>query len=88
MTPLADWAIDIAHKKAAIPGSGDDALCLTYTYDLAKYLSAWLASGEKWEETTYLYGDKLTWNKFLKEAEAATGKSLDYDSRFTSTCAC
>lgn len=76
MAPHPDWAVDIAHKKAALPGSGDDAVCFTYTYDMARYLSSWLASGEKWEETTYLYGEKTTWNDFVKEAEAITGKHL------------
>lgn len=75
MTPSGDFAIDIAHKKAAIPGDGNQVMCFTYTYDVGKYLSAWLELTDKWEETTYIYGERTTWNGFLKEAEAITGKS-------------
>lgn len=73
MSPMADFAIDIAHKKAAIPGSGDQLMTFTYTYDVARWAAAWLASGDKWDESTFIFGDKLSWNDFLKLAEEATG---------------
>lgn len=75
MQPLPAWVVDVAHKKAAIPGSGNETICMTYTYDLARYLSAFLADTEnKWEETTYFVGDRTTWNDFVKAAEALSGK--------------
>lgn len=75
MAPIPDLAVDIVHKKAAIPGTGDETVCMTYTYDLARYLSAFLADTEsKWEETTYFVGDRITLNEFVKTAERVTGE--------------
>lgn len=73
MTPLGDFAVDIGHKKAGIPGDGNQVMSFTYTYDVAKYLSVWLESTEKWEESTFIYGDRITWNDFVKAAEEITG---------------
>lgn len=72
MTP-AIFAIDIANKAAGIPGNGEDIISFTYTKDVAKYVVAALGL-DKWEEVTYVSGDKATWNEFLKIAEEARGK--------------
>lgn len=81
MAPIPDLAVDIAHKKAAIPGTGDETVCMTYTYDLARYLSAFLADTEsKWEETTYFVGDRITLNAFVKTAESVTGEFFFFSS--------
>lgn len=77
MAPIPDLAVDIAHKKAAIPGTGEEMVCMTYTFDVARYLAAFLADTEsKWEETTYFFGDRITLNAFVKTAETATGESM------------
>ncbi|KAL9564432.1 hypothetical protein ACKAV7_011623 [Fusarium commune] len=34
------WAIDIVHKKAGIPGTGNEPMTLTYTFDVAKFVVA------------------------------------------------
>ncbi|KAF4459237.1 C6 zink-finger PRO1A [Fusarium albosuccineum] len=59
--PPLSLAIDIANKKAAIPGTGNEPIAFTYSY---------------------CYGEKSTWNGFLKVAEQVTGASFDttYDS--------
>ncbi|KAL7941064.1 hypothetical protein V8C42DRAFT_361477 [Trichoderma barbatum] len=77
----ARFVLDIESKSAGIPGTGDDAISLTYTFDLAKFIVASLSLPE-WEEITYCYGDKTTWNKFLKLAEEARGSKFEvtYDS--------
>lgn len=75
MAPIPDLAVDIANHKAAIPGTGNETICMTYTYDVARYLSAFLADTEsKWQETTYFAGDRTTLNAFVKEAESVTGE--------------
>ncbi|KAG4282048.1 hypothetical protein FPRO06_10951 [Fusarium proliferatum] len=43
------WAIDIAHKKAGIPGTGNEPMTFTYTFDVAKFVVAALDL-PKWEQ--------------------------------------
>lgn len=69
------WAIDIANKKAGIPGTGNEPMTFTYTFDVAKFVVTALDL-PKWEQLMYCYGEKTTWNKVLKQAEVATGKTL------------
>jgi hypothetical protein len=66
------FAIDMTHKMAAIPGSGDDIISFTYTKDLAKFVLASLDL-PKWEEATSCYGDQMTLHEFVKIAEEVTG---------------
>ncbi|KAF5227405.1 hypothetical protein FANTH_14778 [Fusarium anthophilum] len=79
MTPL-DFVVDMANKTAAIPGTGDEPMTFTYTYDLAKFFVAALDL-QKWDEETFCYSDKTTWNEFLKLAEESRGEkfSIVYD---------
>ncbi|KAH7252549.1 hypothetical protein BKA59DRAFT_164336 [Fusarium tricinctum] len=73
--------VDIAHRTAAIPGSGDVPVAFTYSRDVAQYVSAFLDL-EKWEQSTFIIGDKVTFHELVKIAEAATGDkfSVTYDS--------
>ncbi|EED13624.1 conserved hypothetical protein [Talaromyces stipitatus ATCC 10500] len=70
--PTITFAVDIASREAAIPGTGNEPIALTYSSDVAKFASAFL-SLPKWEEITYCYGEKTTWNEFIKAAEDITG---------------
>lgn len=79
MTRVA-WAVDVASKKAGIPVTGDEPMTFTYTFDVAKFAVAALDL-PKWDELTYCYGDKLTWNEFLGLAEEARGKVMPGSSR-------
>ncbi len=79
--PTITFAVDIASKKAALPGTGNETIALTYSFDVAKFVSPFL-NLPKWEEVTYCYGEKTTWNKFVKVAEEVTGMNP------TSGCAC
>lgn len=67
------FVVDIANKVAAIPGTGNDIVSFTYTFDVAKFVVK-LLDLPKWEETTYVYGDKATLNELVKIAEEARGK--------------
>lgn len=78
MSPIPDMAVDIVHRKAGIPGTGDETVCMTYTYDVARYLAAFLAdTGATWAETTYFVGDRVTWNGVVKKAEEILGECHD-----------
>lgn len=64
--------IDIQAKKAGIPGSGAVPVVFTYSADVARFTAASLTL-EKWEKDSYIIGDKLSWNEFLKLAEEVRG---------------
>ncbi|KAL6872128.1 NAD(P)-binding protein [Trichoderma novae-zelandiae] len=75
------FVVDVPNKAAGIPGTGNEVLAFTYTQDVAKFTVASL-SLPKWEEVTYIYGEKSTFNKLLALAEEARGAKFDvkYDS--------
>jgi nucleoside-diphosphate-sugar epimerase len=77
--PPLSFAIDVANKKAAIPGTGNEPIAFTYTYDVAKFVAAFLEE-PKWDELTFCYGEKTTWNEFVKVAEEVTGEPSTHSS--------
>ncbi|KAJ4102383.1 hypothetical protein NW760_010218 [Fusarium oxysporum] len=80
LTPFT-FAVDIANKAAAIPGTGNDIVYFPYTFDVAKFVVALLGLSD-WDETTYCYGDKATWNEILQLAEESRGSkfTVSYDA--------
>jgi len=70
--PLVYW-IDMENNAAAIPGTGDVPAVFTHTTDLAKFVAASLDL-PKWEPDYFVYGDRLTWNEFVRLAEEAKGR--------------
>ncbi|KAL6887106.1 hypothetical protein GGI43DRAFT_267301 [Trichoderma evansii] len=70
------FVLDIPNKMAAIPGTGNELISFTYTRDVAEF-TVKLLDLPKWEEETFCYGDKVTWNEFLKLAEEATGSKFN-----------
>ncbi|KAL2825263.1 hypothetical protein BJY01DRAFT_256292 [Aspergillus pseudoustus] len=75
------FAIDIANKVAAIPGTGDVPVTFTYTFDLAQFVVASLDL-DLWEEESRVVGDEVTWNQFVRLAEEVAGSKFTthYDS--------
>lgn len=75
------FGIDISSGAAAIPGDGNNVICMTYTYDMATYLVKVLDLDE-WPEFTVIVGDEVTYNQVLGMAEEFTGKKfkVTYDS--------
>jgi len=67
------FGIDIATGVAALPGDGNDAICMTYTYDLANYMVKLLELDE-WPELSVFVGDEVTYNEILAIAEEIWGK--------------
>ncbi|KAI0126962.1 hypothetical protein BJ170DRAFT_425144 [Xylariales sp. AK1849] len=80
LTPTT-MILDVAAAKAAIPGSGDVPGAFTYSQDVGKFVAA-LLTLPKWEKESYVIGEKLTWNEFVKLAENVRGTKFDvtYDS--------
>ena len=76
MSPMTD-VVDIKHNVAAIPGFGDMPIIFTLTADIAKFAAASL-SLEKWDPISYIIGDRVTWNEFVRLAEAAKGRITSY----------
>ncbi|RMJ19900.1 hypothetical protein CDV36_000427 [Fusarium kuroshium] len=64
--------IDIANAVAAIPGTGDEPVAFSYSIDVARVVARLLEISE-WQETTYIIGDKLSWNRLLELAQEARG---------------
>lgn len=76
LSPLVIF-VDIAHRTAAVPGTGGDELInLTYTKDLAKFVVASL-SLKKWDQVMSVYSDQLSINQIIQLAEEATGKKTN-----------
>ena len=65
--------IDIAARKAAIPGSGNDLVTWTYTKDVARYVLELVRSEDPWPAETLIEGDKASLNEVLAIAEQARG---------------
>ncbi|KAF4762481.1 hypothetical protein HAV15_007231 [Penicillium sp. str.  len=69
------FGIDISSGTAAIPGDGNNVICMTYTYDMATCLVKALDLDE-WPEFTVIVGDEVTYNQVLGMAEEFTGKKF------------
>jgi hypothetical protein len=67
--------VDVHRNVATIPGTGNDAIHFTYTFDVARYTAALLAF-EAWERNYYVVGDVRTWNEVLGIVERAKGVSF------------
>lgn len=65
-------AIDIAHKTAAIPGTGDTPVTFMYSYDVAKFVVASLDL-PVWKRESRVIGETITWNQFVDLAEQILG---------------
>lgn len=74
MLPLT-YAIDVANKAAAIPGTGNEPITFTYTFDVARFTVAALDLPE-WDTELYCLGETTTLNEFLKLSEDVRGKFM------------
>lgn len=68
----APFAVDIAHRAAAIPGDGNKRVTFTYSFDVARFVVASLDL-ESWPEESRIAGDTLTWNEFVHLAQETLG---------------
>lgn len=70
------FVLDVRNSAASIPATGDEIMTLTYTKDLAKFVSA-LLDLPQWFYPMVCYSDKTTWNQALKVAEEMKGMRCD-----------
>ncbi|KAF2648003.1 NAD(P)-binding protein [Lophiostoma macrostomum CBS 122681] len=75
------WAIDVENGVAAIPGTGEEKLTMTYTRDFAKFVVRLLDEAE-WPQRAVVSGQVVTFNQVLGWAQEATGRKfkVTYDS--------
>lgn len=80
MPPMALF-IDLQNKSAAVPASGDVPIVFTHTFDVAKFVAA-LLTKQDWEKESYIIGDRVTINGFVRIAESISGTkfTIDHDS--------
>ncbi|KAL4800768.1 pyridoxal phosphate-dependent transferase [Aspergillus venezuelensis] len=75
--------VDMENCKAVIPGSGDDVIGMTYSYDMALFIARLLEiDASEWEEFSVIVGDEVSANQLVKLGEKVRGKKFDvkYDS--------
>ncbi|ETS78372.1 hypothetical protein PFICI_10434 [Pestalotiopsis fici W106-1] len=75
------FVIAIANNAAAIPGTGDEMVTFTHTFDVARFLVAALDL-DKWPKELRISGDEMTFKDFVKLAEEFKGTKFTvyYDS--------
>ncbi|CAH0014482.1 unnamed protein product [Clonostachys rhizophaga] len=67
------WGVNIAKRRAAIPGSGDEILSMTYSKDVARFIERLLEDGD-WPEYSIVSGSDTSFNQILTLAQEYTGK--------------
>lgn len=55
----ADFLVDIANKAAAVPGSGEDKVAFTYSFDVARFVDDLVNTEEKWPKHSVIIGEKI-----------------------------
>ncbi|KAJ0329130.1 hypothetical protein COL5a_004361 [Colletotrichum fioriniae] len=68
--------VDIENNRAVIPGKGDTPVTFTHTLDVAEFVAASLEL-PKWEKESYVIGENVTWNEFLRIAEEVKGVKFE-----------
>lgn len=65
--------IDMRNNVAALPASGDVPVVFTHSFDVAKFVAAALDLAA-WEQTSWIVGDRISWNELAKQAQEVKGK--------------
>ncbi|KAI8670264.1 NmrA domain-containing protein [Fusarium keratoplasticum] len=68
--------VDIEYNRAAIPGDGNTPVTFTHTFDVAEFVAASLDL-PSWEKESYVIGESITWNEFLRLAEEVKGEKFE-----------
>lgn len=73
--------LDIPNNAVAIPGSVEVPIVFTHTWDVAKFVAAYVEKPQ-WDREAFVIGDKITLNEPLRLAEEAKGtkSSVSYDT--------
>lgn len=70
------WAVNFAERRAAIPGTGDERISLTYSKDVARFVDR-LLDEDKWPRDSIVCGSDTSINEIVAIAERVTGKTAD-----------
>ncbi|KAK6207982.1 hypothetical protein QIS74_13063 [Colletotrichum tabaci] len=75
------WAVDVPSRRAAIPGTGEEALTVTYSRDVGRFVAR-LMDDEEWCEYSNVSGSDTCLNEIVAIAEGLTGDKfkVTYDS--------
>ncbi|KAM5360395.1 hypothetical protein ACJZ2D_013774 [Fusarium nematophilum] len=75
------FGVDVANRKAVIPGTGDEPFSATYTIDLAR-LIVYLLDKQDWPQRLLMTGSDTCFNEIVSLAEKARGVKFDvsYDA--------
>lgn len=77
---LKPWvfSIEVAHKVAAIPGSGKTHAAYAYSRDVAKFVVTALSLPEKtWKESSVMIGEHKSLNEILRIAALVCGDKFN-----------
>ncbi|KAB8236597.1 NmrA-like family protein [Aspergillus alliaceus] len=74
--------VDIASKRAAIPGSGTEPVVFTHVLDIARFVVRTLDLTD-WPKESYVIGDRVTLQELVRTAEEVKGTRfrVTYDSK-------
>ncbi|QGI67650.1 hypothetical protein CEK26_011603 [Fusarium fujikuroi] len=68
----ADFLIDTANKAAAVPGSGENKIVFTYSFQVPRFVDALANTDKKWPKNSVVIGEKITTNEIVAIAEHVT----------------
>jgi uncharacterized protein YbjT (DUF2867 family) len=71
-----EFLIDLKGGSILIPGDGSNKITVTDMRDIGKYVAAAL-DFEKWDEDSFIVGEKLSLNELAAKAEKITGKTIN-----------
>lgn len=66
------FVVDMANNVAAIPGTGNETITLTHTFDVAKYVVAALDL-DTWPKVLRVSGEETTFNRLVELAQEMKG---------------
>lgn len=66
------WALDIGSRRAAIPGTGDEPLSMTYSRDVARFVAR-LVDETEWPKFSSISGSDTCLNEIVRLSETITG---------------
>ncbi|PVH99557.1 hypothetical protein DM02DRAFT_614969 [Periconia macrospinosa] len=74
--------VDLVNHFAALPGTGETPVPMTWTFDIGKYVAALVGTSDTWERYYYIRGDTPSYGKVVAAAEKGLGVkfAVSYDS--------
>jgi dTDP-D-glucose 4,6-dehydratase len=70
------WVFDMATRRVAIPGTGDELITMTYSKDMARFVAR-LVEEDEWPEYSLVSGSDASLNQVVALIEKALGSKLD-----------